>query len=75
MARIQVRASDEMLARLWERAAAEGRSVEELAADALSVAAWEGLVAAKRDAARARGLTASDVARLIEEARRERRGH
>jgi hypothetical protein len=36
---------------------------------------WQRLVASKREAARAKGLTEADVPRLIEEARRERREH
>lgn len=69
---------DDLLTELQAKAAAEGKSVDQLAEDAfrqyLERDQWQRLVASKREAARARGLTEADVPRLVEEARRERRG-
>ena len=68
---------DELLAELQSKAAVEGKSVDELAEVAfrqyLEKDQWQRLVESKRAAARARGLTESDVPRLIDESRRERR--
>ena len=68
----------ELLAELRAKAAAEGKTVDQVADDAfrqyLEKDQWERLVASKREAARARGLTEADVPRLVVEARRERRG-
>jgi predicted transcriptional regulator len=79
MAANTIHVSDELLADLQAKAAADGKTVDELAADAfrqyLSNHHWRRLIATKRDAARARGLTEADVPRLIQEARHERRGN
>ena len=68
----------ELLTELRAKAAAEGKTVDQVADDAfrqyLEKDQWERLVASKREAARARGLTEADVPRLVVEARRERRG-
>ena len=78
MASYTIHISDKLLAELHAKAAAEGKSVDELAEDAfrqyLEMNQWDRLIAAKREAARAKGLTEADVPRLIQEARRERRG-
>ena len=70
--------SDDLLTELQSKAAAEGKTVDEVVEDAfrqyLEKDQWQSLVASKREAARARGLTEADVPRLVEEARRERRG-
>ena len=79
MATYTIHISDKLLAELRAKAVAEGKSVDELAEDAfrqyLEMNQWDRLVAAKREAAQAKGLTAADVPRLVLEARRERRGH
>lgn len=79
MATNTIHVSDELLAELQSKAVDEGKSVDELAEDAfrqyLDSNQWQRLVAAKRDAVRAKGLTEADVPRLIQEARDERRGH
>jgi predicted transcriptional regulator len=68
---------DDLMTELQAKAAAERKSFDELAEDAfrqyLERDRWQRLVASKREAARAKGLTEADVPRLIEEARRERR--
>ena len=68
----------ELLAELRAKAAAEGKTFDQGADDALrqylEKDQWERLVASKREAARAMGLTEADVPRLVVEARRERRG-
>jgi len=72
-----VHVPDELLAELRVKAQAEGKSVDELAENAcrqyLENDQWRRLVATKRMAAVARGLTEADVPRLVEEARHERR--
>ncbi len=75
--RNNVHVPDELLAELRVKAQAEGKSVDELAENAfrqyLENDQWRQLLASKRMAAAARGLTEADVPRLVEEARRERR--
>ena len=79
MATTTIHVSDELLSELKVKAMAEGKSIDELAEDAfrqyLSSYQWQRLIAAKRAAALAQGLTEADVPRLIQEARQERRGY
>uniref|UniRef100_Q01U74 CopG domain protein DNA-binding domain protein n=1 Tax=Solibacter usitatus (strain Ellin6076) TaxID=234267 RepID=Q01U74_SOLUE len=76
MATYTIHISDDILAELRAKAAAEGKSVDELAEDAfrqyLEMNQWDLPVAAKREVAGAKGLTAADVPRLIQEVRRDR---
>ena len=78
MATINPDVPEELLAQLQEKAAAEGRSVEELAAEALkrslSEHSWQDLLEYGRKNAVASSFTEQDVPRLVKEWRREQRG-
>ena len=67
---------EDLLAELREKAAAEGKSVDELASEALRKGlderAWQDLLEYGRQTGRASGHTEEDVPRLVEEWRRER---
>jgi len=68
---------ESLLAEIQSTAAAEHRTADELAADAvrkyLDEQKWQQLVTAGERRAREKGLTEDDVPRLIEEVRRENR--
>jgi hypothetical protein len=69
--------SEELLAELRTKAEAEGKSVDELAEEALRRGledrAWQELLAYGRESARGSGYTDEDVPRLVKEWRREQR--
>lgn len=71
MATINVHVSDELLAELRSKAAAEGKTVDELAEAALRKGleeqSWQDLLACGRERGRASGYTEEDVPRIIEE--------
>jgi hypothetical protein len=70
--------SDELLAQLAAKAAAEGRSVDELAEAELRRAlrehSWHGLLARGRERGRASGITEDQVPDVVSEYRAEHRG-
>ena len=72
-----IHVSDELLAELRERASAEGRTVDELAEEALRKGldsrAWQELLAYGRERGRASGYAAKDVPRVVRENRRRHR--
>jgi predicted transcriptional regulator len=75
MAMINVHLSDELLAELQSKAQAEGKTVDELAEEALREGlekqAWQDLLEYGREHSRASGYTEEDVPRLVKEWRRE----
>ena len=77
MATINLQVPEELLAQLQAKAAAEGKSVDELATEALlrglSEHSWQDLLDYGRTNAAASGYTESDVPGLVKEWRRERR--
>ncbi len=78
MATIHVHVSDELLAELRSKAAAEGKTVDQLAEEALRKGleeqSWQDLLAYGRERGRASGYTEEDVPRVVKEWRREQRG-
>ena len=72
---INLHVSDELLAELRTKAAAEGKSVDELAEEALRLGlqdrAWQELLGYGRETGRASGYTEEDVSRLVKEWRNE----
>lgn len=78
MATINVHVSDELLAELQSKAAAEGKTVDQLAGEALRKGleeqSWQDLLAYGRERGRASGYTEEDVPRVVKEWRREQRG-
>jgi predicted transcriptional regulator len=78
MATINVHVSDALLAELQSKAAAEGKTVDELAEAALRKGlekqSWEDLLAYGQERGRASGCTEEDVPRIVKEWRREQRG-
>lgn len=77
MPAMNLHVSEELLAELRAKAEAEGRSVDELAEEALRRGledrAWRELLAYGRETARASGYTEQDVPELVKEWRREQR--
>ena len=73
-----IHVSDELLAELQAKAAAEGKTVDELAEEAirqgLEDRAWQGLLDYGRERGRASGYTEEDVPRVVREWRQEQRG-
>ena len=67
--------SDELLAELRTKAAAQGRSVDELAEEALRLGlqdrAWQELLTYGRETGSASGYTEEDVPRLVKEWRND----
>jgi plasmid stability protein len=78
MATINLCLPEDLLAGLEAKAAAEGKSVEQLAEEALraslKVPSWEDLLAYGLENGRRSGYTEDDVPRLVKEFRREQRG-
>jgi predicted transcriptional regulator len=78
MATINVYVSDELPAELQSKAAAEGKTVDQLAGEALRKGleeqSWQDLLAYGRERGRASGYTEEDVPRVVKEWRREQRG-
>jgi predicted transcriptional regulator len=78
MATINVHISDELLAELQSKAAAAGKTVDELAEEALRKGleeqSWQDLLAYGRERGRASGYTEEDVPRVVKEWRSEQRG-
>ena len=68
---------DDLLTELQEKAAAEGKSVDDLAAEALrkglDESAWQELLAYGRERAQASGYKEEDVPTIVKEWRREKR--
>ena len=77
MPAMNLHVSDELLAELRAKAEAEGRSVDQLAEEALRRCledrSWQELLAYGRETGRASGYTEQDVPDLVKEWRRERR--
>jgi hypothetical protein len=77
MPAINLHVSDELLAELHTKAEAEGRSIDDLAEEALRQGledrAWQELLAYGRETGRASEYTEQDVPRLVKEWRREQR--
>ena len=77
MATINIHISDELLAELQSKAAAEGKTVDELAGEALRKGleeqSWQDLLDYGRERGRASGYTEEDVPRVVKEWRREQR--
>ena len=77
MATINVHVSEETLAELQVKAAAEGKTVDELAEESLrrglEERTWQDLLAYGSERGRASGYTEEDVPRLVKEWRREQR--
>ena len=77
MATIHVHVSDELLAELQSKAAAEGKTVDQLAAEALRKGleeqSWQDILAYGRERGRASGYTEEDVPRVVKEWRCEQR--
>jgi predicted transcriptional regulator len=73
-----IHVSDELLAELQSKAAAEGRTVDELAEatlrKGLEEQSWQDLLAYGRERGRASGYAEEDVPRVVKEWRREQRG-
>ena len=73
-----IHVSDELLAELQAKSQAEGKTVDELAEEALrkglAERAWQDLLEYGRERGRASGYTEEDVPRLVKEWRREQRG-
>lgn len=78
MATIHLHVPEDLLAGLAEKAAAEGKTVEELAEETLRASikepSWEDLLAYGLENGRQSGYTEEDVPRLVKEFRREQRG-
>jgi predicted transcriptional regulator len=72
-----IRVSDELLAELQTQAEAEGRTVDELAEEALRKGleghVWQDLLAYGRENGRHSGYQESDVPELVRDWRREQR--
>jgi predicted transcriptional regulator len=70
-----IHVSDELLAELQSKAAAEGKTVDELAESALRKGlekqSWQDLLAYGLERGRASGYTEEDVPRAVKEWRRE----
>jgi hypothetical protein len=79
MATINVHISDELLAELQFKAAAQGKTVDELAEAALRKGleeqSWQELLAYGQERGRASGYTEDDVPRIVKEWQREQIGH
>lgn len=73
-----VHVSDDLLAELQAKAKAEGKTVDELAEDALRKGleerSWQELLAYGQERGRASGYTEEDVPQVVKEWRREQRG-
>jgi hypothetical protein len=69
---------DELLADLQAKALAEGKTVDELAAETIRTGLadrqWQELLAYGRETGRASGYIEEDVPRVVKEWRREQRG-
>ena len=78
MATINLHLSDDLLAELRAKAEAEGKSVDQVAEEALRKGleerAWQDLLSYGLETGRKSGYTEEDVPRLIKEYRREQRG-
>jgi predicted transcriptional regulator len=78
MATINVHVSDETLAELQAKALADGKSVDELAEQALlkglEEQKWQDLLAYGRETGRASCYTEAEVPRVVKEWRREQSG-
>ena len=77
MASINVHVSDQLLAELQAKAAAAGKTVDELAEEALRKGleeqSWQDLLTYGREQGRASGHTEEDVPEIVKEWRREQR--
>lgn len=77
MATINVHISDDLLAELQSKAAAAGKTIDELAEAALRKGleeqSWQDLLAYGRERGRASGYTEEDIPRIIKEWRHEQR--
>jgi len=77
MATMNLRVSDDLLAELRAQAEAEGKTVDELAEEALRKGlqehAWQDLLAYGGETGRASGYAEEDVPRIVKEWRREQR--
>lgn len=77
MPAINLHVSDELLAELYTKAEAEGRSIDDLAEEALRQGledrVWHELLAYGRETGAASGYTEQDVPGLVKEWRREQR--
>lgn len=75
MAMNNIHLSDELLAELQSKAQAEGKTVDQLAEEALRKGLekqeWQDLLEYGRERGRASGYTEEDVPRLVKEWRRE----
>jgi plasmid stability protein len=73
-----IHVSDELLAELQSKAAAEGKTVDALAEEALRKGleerSWQDLLAYGRERGRASGITEEQVPDAVREWRRENRG-
>jgi len=73
-----IHVSDELLAELQAKAQAEGKTVDELADEALRKGleerSWQDLLAYGRERGRASGCTEEDIPQVVKEWRREQRG-
>jgi len=73
-----IHVSEELLAELQSKAAAEGKTVDELAEavlrKGLAEQSWQDLLAYGRERGSASGYTEEDVPRVVKEWRREQRG-
>ena len=69
---------EELLAELQAKAAAEGKTVEELAEEALrnalNLRSWQDLLDYGREQGRSSGYTEEDVPQVVKQWRREQRG-
>ncbi len=77
MATNTIHVSDELLAELQAKAQAEGKSVDELAEEALRKGledrAWQDLLDYGRETGRASGYTAEDVPKIVANRRKAQR--
>ena len=77
MATNNVHVSDELLAELQSKARAEGKTIDELAEEALRTGlekrSWQDLLEYGRERGRASGYTEEDIPRVVKEWRREQR--
>lgn len=77
MATINIRISDDLLAELQAEAQSEGKTVDELAEEALRKGLedrkWQDLLEYGRERGRTSGYTEEDVPRVVKEWRREQR--
>ena len=73
-----IHVSDELLADLQEKAVSKGRTVDDLAEEALRKGLedqqWQDLLAYGMENGRASGYTEEDVPRIVKEWRREQHG-